>query len=337
MFIPVFFKKSKGMHSLIVFILCFLGLFRGRTVGRDVDLYYRNIARTDFNPQTWNFHTYFESGYNVLIASYNYLFTNPLFFIGLCDVFFVLAYNHYSKVKTKNACLCLFILHMLGYYLQSYNIIRQYFATGIMLLVLSLFDMENLKKKEIMVLCAIILFVGTFFHNTIYILLCLPLYHLIKNRFNKKWIYFGLLLGSFFIFQLDIVRTLLRRLDFFFINAKSNAYYYSALETGESEYSFLRALLDTSFLMYVVFEAKRINIYMFMLVAAQVFVNLFSSLDTLFVRVAVVLYILSIPFLTQIWEYSRKSRLVLMTYFLIIFINVLIKNYGNVQPYVFCF
>ena len=336
--IPVFVKSTRGWHNFIVFLLCFFGFFRGRTVGTDVDIYCRNIVRTTFDPQSWNFYTVFEPGYNILIAIYNAFFNNPLFFIGLCSVFFILSYNYYLKCKNEYASIGLFILYMLGYYLQSYNIIRQYFALSIMLLLLSKYDLDRLKKKELLFICILIILVGTLFHNAIYILLCIPIYHIIKDTWlNKKTWYYVVVIASYVIFYLDIVRIFLGRYNFFLINEKTNNYYSAALESTDSDYSMLRILLDTLFCIYIIFKTKRIDAYLFLMVVAQVFTNLFASLNPLFVRIPVILYIISIPLLVQIWVFGQKTKPILISYFLIIFINTLIKNYGMVQPYVFNF
>lgn len=335
-------KKKKQVYNVIIFLMCFFGLFRGRSVGLDVDKYCLNISRTTFNPSTWNYHPVFEDGYNILIAVYNTIFDNPLFFVGLCNVFFVLAWNHYNKKKNERFEIGLLALYLLGYYIQSYNIIRQYFALGLMLLILAKIDLENMKLKDHIILTVCIWIVGTLFHNSVYILMLIPIYYIIKScQLYNKMTCFILIATSAIVFYLDIISNALGVFsDLFFINEKTNGYYQSALigNVEEEEYSFLRIILDNTFLLFLLFRAKSIGVFAYLYIAGQLFINLFSPLNTLFVRISCVLFIVGIPFIVSVWDSgNRLDKLFILIYAAAIFINLLVKNYGLAQPYVFCF
>lgn len=332
------FPKRKDLVFLAMGLLCFFGLFRGETVGADVLIYCKNIERTTFAPSTWSYYTSFEPGYNIIIAFYNLFFSKPLWFIGLCNVFFVFAYYKYSKVKVKNILLSFFFVYMIGYYLASYNIIRQYFAISLCLLLATKFNFEDISTKKCINLAVCIIFIALMFHNTTLSLLSVFIYITLKKYIQDK-IFFAdmLLILSIVIYKLNIIPTYLGSLNLFLLNEKTTNYYYAAI-TGaveETGYSFLRILLDSSFVAFLMHKNKSINAYIFMMLVAQVFVNLFGSLNPLFARVPTVLFVLSIPIICKVWEEEKSSKAVIISYCIIIFTNLLIKNYGIVIPYMF--
>lgn len=340
--VVAFFVCNHKYYKFVIGILALLALLRNKTVGADVSLYCANIARTSFNPRSWNFYSEFEDGYNLLIACYNFLFSNPLFFVGLSTFCFIISWNQYNIKKSDSKYLGLILFYMLGYYVQSFNIIRQYFALGLLIPFLLKYDMESSNVRNNIIEIAIIVFIGTFFHNSIYILLLIPLYNLLKldTIFTKK-IYFSLCILTMFVFSAGIIRSYLG--DFssiYFLNDKANAYYQSSLSGSidESEYSNLRFIFDNIFLLFLIKKTKSFNIYAFLYIMAQLFINLFAPLNVLFVRIASVLSLLGLPYISKIWfESNKTTHFVISIYASIIFVNLLIKNYGFFEPYLFFF
>ncbi len=336
--------KLKRRYYFILFLLCFLGLFRGQSVGLDVLKYCINIRHTTFNPNSWNYYTVFEDGYNALIASYNYLIGGtPLFFIGLCNLLFIFAWNIYAKSKTNDYYVALFVLFFSGFYNQSFNIIRQYFALSIMLLVLSKVHLEGLNKVGVVMIIIVTIFVGTFFHNSIYILLFIPLYYFINHlKINIKILCYVLLLSSFVIFYLDVIKNILSSYGYFYlVNEKTNGYFQTSLEdfSESNDYSLYRIVFDNLFCLYVIYKSRHANIYLYLYILGQTFVNLFAPLNTLFARMSGVLLIPAIPAIVSIWSDagSNRNRLVVTLYLFVLFSNLMIKNYGQTIPYVFFF
>lgn len=334
--------KLKRRYYFILFLLCFLGLFRGQSVGEDVAKYCINIRHTSFDSATWNYYTVFEEGYNYIIAAYNcFIGGSPLFFIGLCSVFFVLSWNTYARNKISNYGVALFVLFFLGLYNQSLNIIRQYFALSIMLLIFTKYDLNNLKKNNILILITTILFIGTFFHNSIYFLLLIPLYTLFSkaNLIHKK-IFYLMIVGTTLIFYLGIVRKFLGEYStaLFLINAKTDTYFHTSLEeiNEANEYSIIRLLIDNAFCLYMIYKSPKLDIYAFLYMCGQIVINLFAPLDVLFARLSSVLVIPAIPAVVHIWT-NNKTKIVISCYLFIIFGNLIIKNYGATLPYAFFF
>ena len=336
-------KQKKVYYELLILLLCLMGLFRGQTVGTDVVAYSNNIRHTTFDSKTWNYETHFESGYNVLIACYNVIGSSPLLFIGLCNVFFLLCWSHYNKIKCIKYDIGLMTLYMLGYYMQSYNIIRQYMALGMMLLILSYYNVEKSKLRDDLLLLGAILTIGLLFHNSCLLFIIILLYKLVRYSFvNTKWFYVGGIITSALLFYSKIIRDLLGiyATGLFLLNEKSNTYFQHSLEgiAEEGEYSLYRMLFDTMFLIFLIMRTSTMNIYVYMFFCAQLFMNLFAPLNTLFARIPIVLVVASIPLIVNIWSSKgRIDKTVIILYFTIIFGNVLMKNYGDFQPYVLNF
>lgn len=331
----------KRRYYFIICLLCFLGLFRGQSVGVDVAKYCVNIKHTSFDPTTWNYYTVFEDGYNYIIAAYNCIIGGPpLIFIGLCSVFFVLSWDTYAKNKVSNYGIALFVLFFLGYYNQSYNIIRQYFALSIMLFILSKYDLEKINKKGNLILITTVLFVGTYFHNSIYLLLLIPLYSILRkaNLIQKKFFYI-MIAGTTLIFCSGVVRDFLGAYSsaFFLINAKTDSYFHTSLEDiiDANEYSVIRLLIDNAFCLYMIYKSPKLDIYVFLYMCGQIVINLLAPLDVLFARLSGVLIIPAIPAVINIW--NKKTKYVIIFYLFIMFGNLIAKNYGDTIPYLFFF
>ena len=337
-FISAFWGETKSWNKIVVILLCLFGLLRGETVGSDIQVYLSNIRHTTWSPLSWNYATNFEAGYNLFIACWNSISDNSLLFLGLNNTLFVLGINYYGKKKVKHYNLFLLFVYFLGYYVQSFNIMRQYFAIGLLLFILANFEIEKLRKIELLYISLLILAVGLLFHNTVLIALVIPVYYLIQNTpINKRQNYVLAIILSATIFYLDIIRFLLSDYSSLFVlNEKATIYYQSSFINEEEKYSLLRILLDNIFFLYLIYIYKKIDIYIFMLSVARVFINLFAPLNVLFVRIPTVLLIISIPLYVKLWyKHDHVTKGVILLYAILIFTNIMIKNYGKFQPYLF--
>lgn len=330
-------ETNEGLNKAIVVLLSFLGLFRDETVGLDVNLYISNIKRTTFNPYTWNYYTIFESGYNELIAFYNFFLPEyPMFFLGLTNVLFVYSIYMYGKCHTTKTILYFYLIFMFGFYMQSFNIMRQYFAISVFLLYLSKINFESMRKRDILICTCLTIAIGVFFHNSAFILILLIIYQsrLIKNL-HKIWL-FLLLVGSYLIFYLGLIKDMLAPLtNYFIINEKTNIYFNSAMNSIEpkDEYSIARLTLDTFFSFFVLWRTKKTDVYCFLFIMGQVYLNFIASLNPLFIRLSSWLFIIGMVVICKLYEESRFNKIVILLYCNLIFINILLKNYGKVIPY----
>lgn len=331
-------KYQNALNKVVIIALSLVGLCRGITVGIDVEKYVYNIERTTFNPNSWNAWTVFESGYNYVIACFNQLSDSAMLFIGITNVFFVVAMNVYARHKVERYNLFVLLLFLLGFYFQSFNIMRQYFAMSFMLIYLSYVDMENMTKRQIIVTLALTAFLFQFFHNSTLIMLVLLLYQLpaVRNASKKLWIY-ALLAVTYIIFYLGLIRSLMAPLmAYFVINEKTDGYMNTAmmLDEAEEQYSLFRLTLDTLFVSFIVFRVKRVNVYIFLYAVGQIYLNFMASLNPLFIRLSSWLFIIGLVGLCELYQKDKIAKPVIISYCFVIFINVLIKNYGGFLPYV---
>ena len=333
--VATYAKEQEGWNRIVVFFLCFLGLFRSESVGKDVPGYLVNIHYTTWNSNTWNYYTNFEDGYNILIALWNSLFDAPMIFLGLCNVVFVLSVNNFAKKNTENPNLFLLFLYLLGLYFQSYNIMRQYFALALILLSFAYIDIEKPTTIQKTILLISILIVGYFFHNSIFVFVVLFVYYLLPHKFITKKAYYVILLFSMFFFlSKNAIVYLEPYMPSFILNEKTTIYMHRALE-GEIEnvYSNYRIILDTIFVIYVVYIDKNKDVFTFLLVMSQIVLNIISPLNPLFARVSTNFLCVSIIVLTRIYKSNILQKNIVYSYCFIIFVNTLIKNYGNFIPY----
>lgn len=338
LFIPKDGIKAKLWNNCIILILALVGLLRNETVGLDVKKYIINIQHTTFNPTSWNFYTVFEPGYNILIALFNSIIDNPMLFIGLSNVLYVICLNKYAKAKTHDYNLVILLIFLLGYYTQSFNIMRQYFAISVFLLYASYVDLNHLTKKQFVMTFLLILFLGMFFHNSTFIMFFLLLYNIRIIRNNTKRIYlFILLICTYLIFYFHIIRQILEPLtSCFLLNSKTTAYFNAAMNEDNitDEYSIIRLTFDTLFALFVLFRIKKIDVYVFCYMIGQIYLNFSSSLNPLFIRLSSWMFIIGIIALCKLYNQSKLDKRIVLLYCIIIFINNLLKNYGGVIPYV---
>lgn len=333
-------KKNDVKYAVIICsLLSFFGFFRGQSVGTDVSIYCKNISHTTFDPVTWSHYTSFENGYNILIAVYNLFFDEPLYFIGLCNIFYIFAFYKYAKSKTTNICLALFFMYMNCFYLNSYNIIRQFFAMSICLLLLSNINLENTTKKENLIIGITVTLTALLFQNTVISLLSIFGY-----IYFKKWIYnkvtlFNLtIVISVAISGMDFVPNLLSGFsDIFLLNEKTTSYFQAAATGGveETGFSLLRIIIDSVFLIFISYKVCHIDAYLYMMYLGRLFINLIASINPLFDRVPMILFLLSIPLIEKVWKKDKLSKAVVFLYSCAIFINFMAKNYAVVIPYKF--
>ena len=337
-FISAFWGNKNIWNKIVVVLLCLCGLLRGKTVGDDVHTYLLNIRHTTWSSLSWNYATNFEPGYNFLIALWNSISDNGLLFLGMNNVIFVLAVNYFGRKQTRHYNLFLLFIYFLGYYVQSFNIMRQYFAISIILFFISNLELENLKRRDLLYISLITIVVGLLFHNTILSVLAIPFYYLFQNTpINKRKYFVLVILISFVIFYLDIIRNILSNYSSqFILNEKATVYYQQSFNKDEEVYSLVRIVIDNLFLLYLIYIHRKIDVFIFILTFSQVFVNLFAPLNVLFIRIPIILFIISVPFYVKLWykhDYVTKS--IILSYAIIMFVNILIKNYGQFQPYLF--
>lgn len=189
-----FLKRYKGL--LPVFLtLAFFSAIRD-DCGCDYDSYIIHILKIqDGQPN------YMEPGFQVLVNWIYRFHENPrmvIIVIGvLTSFFFTVAIWNQSEDKK----LSVFLLITWGYYIMTYNTIRNYLALSFMLCIIPL-----LHNKKYFLFSLLTIFIATFHKSALF---CIPVYILAsKITFTKKHIIPLILLGCFFLIMEQHIRQL---------------------------------------------------------------------------------------------------------------------------------
>lgn len=180
-------KNNKTILYSLLIIMLFLAVFRDSSIGTDTEVYIdifnysKNIKGGLFESGEYIFGyiTYFCSKYLNLICYYIIIYGTYLFAIG-CFV----------KKFSTNWGLSIFIFITCGFYTQSFNIMRQFWALGV-----SLIGVHYLLNKQSAKFW-LYLIISTFIHGSASILSIL---YFIRNIEIKKYIQFLIVAASFIL------------------------------------------------------------------------------------------------------------------------------------------
>lgn len=341
-----FTSNKNKIHKafLLLFILALLACFRADTVGTDTKNYLLTITRTTLSESSWNYVSEAEPGYNVILGICNFLGIAPRVVLGFFNLIYLIGIFKFSKSRKCSVLLFAGLSLLLCHYLQSLNAVRQYFAIGLLLIYLSINKLQNYWGQ--VKLMGAILLIGYLFHNSIWVLLIYPLYNIVNDKFDidrkeksLKKIYVIALVGTFILFYIDAFALIAETLQtLYMINDKATAYFQGAAEKVETRevYSMVRMILDNSFVGYLLFVSRKVNVYTFLFVFGQICVNLFAPINPIFTRLSVGLFVLGLPYVIDCYYKSkniRLTRMIILGYSLIFFCNYLIKGYGQIVPY----
>lgn len=346
MFLALSASKQKKYSYIILTTLCIIVFLREKTVGTDITDYSINFRKMNWNESTWNHLIPFEPGFNYFICFFkHYISNNPMICWGTIGVIYVICFYKFAKKYTNNINIALLSFYLLGTYFLVFNIMRQCFACAILLLIFTYINIEKPSPKNIIISIISIFFIGLLLHPTMYIFYTYLLYHLkpIKYLLTKKFMI--LLIGiSFIIFYTQaIIPFLASLIDSSSAEGKLINYAIRNIQNGEnSGFSILKILLITSFQIYLIIASPKVqNIFLFMGTCGVIFLNCFGILVVEFARVYELFMCLQIIYLSQIWTTIKNNKIglffkpILLLYLTIIFINILIKNYGEIVPYHF--
>lgn len=168
-------REKKILLFVLIFILSIISGFRGIEVGIDTSEYYRAIVNNF--PDSWLFG---EPGFRFLSSWIYKIFGDAKY------VFFIFSYVTNSLIimrlwdfRKKSNFSMMFFLYFLIYYLETMNIMRQFFAIAILFYCTKFLD----NKKYLLYLVSI--FLCTLIHKTsLLALLILFIYY--WNNLNKK-------------------------------------------------------------------------------------------------------------------------------------------------------
>lgn len=206
-------KNSKSIFWMFSFILLVIASIRGLSVGTDTLDYYedfRKATNTNFDAKQLSepIYSYWTYYCRTLTNSYDlWIFVNYGIMIGTIA---------WAIMKNSTyLLLSLFLFVTCGFYLASFNTMREYIATGIIMLMIHVLQFDKWKWKFLL-----LLLIGILIHNSTIIALSL----LLIRKFNLgKFRQIFFVLGSFVI-------------GFFFLSTLSdNLFVYLAPFMGRYE------------------------------------------------------------------------------------------------------
>lgn len=336
--------KNKIFIYTLLLVLCVIISFRGISVGTDTYGYSKAFKVLTSNPNTWDKYISFNPGFAYLCYLFkNYISSNPLDCWGLMGVFYVLSFYGLAQKHVKNVGVAVALFVLYGSFLLGFNIIRQCFALSVVMCVMLKVGIKPLSLRTKFLLLSLIVSVGYLFHSTMMIFAIVPFYHtrLIQWIMQKK-ILIIILIGSFVIFATGVmVEVVSSFLDTTGMEGKLISY-MSRVESEGSGYSIMKMVLVTVFHSYTIWVSKNVkNIFLFLGTIGIVFLNIFGVIVIEFVRVYEALMVFGLIYYAQLLtnkEYVSQNifyKPVLILYLLITYSNIILKNYGEITPYVF--
>lgn len=146
--ISIFIQKysiRKYLDTSILLILIALATLRGHSVGADTPTYleyYTNAISLKYHLDGLK-----EFGFYYLIYLLRLVTDNQIVFFLLISFLTYIPLFIFLKKTSKNISLSLFLYIVMGYYTQSFNIIRQSIAMSLILLALYFLSLRSYKKS----------------------------------------------------------------------------------------------------------------------------------------------------------------------------------------------
>mgnify|MGYP001219745625 CR=1 FL=1 len=339
-----YYYSEKQIAIIFLVVLAFLGFYRGITVGTDNLVYSMNFKFTNFDPNTWSAYTEFEPGFNFLIALFRrFISNNYLLFMGLMYVCWILAFYKLMVIFNEGYIYPIFIALCLGWLTTTpYNIMRQTFALSLYAFVLPL--LLNGRKCLYVLMCFVI---GFLFHRSVIVLAILGVVdnkYILKLILNKKLVILILALSYIFVFlKQPLVGFLNNHLSIFQFLGDRYIGYISHSEYEEESISKLSALLNTFMACLAVYSLDKkhrfYSIYVLFILCGTVFNNFLGSVFVIFMRVATNFTWIFIFCYSATLHHTKGLRGLILNntivfYCLLIYIKSLIKNFGDIVPYV---
>ena len=189
-FLKDYIRNSRLLAAFFILILTIVAAIRDLSVGTDTDGYYDAFisATTVDSLRT--------SADEPLFALYTYLcqqYLNYDWFMLINYGIMILSFLWVAFKKSTNLPLSVFIFITCGFYLGSFNGMREYIATAITFVALYVLESEIEKKNRLFFLLTII---ATLIHNTGLLVL---LVYFIRNRDIPNRIQLTIVVSSFII------------------------------------------------------------------------------------------------------------------------------------------
>ena len=191
-------RRSKiGRPCIIILsvLLAAVAIFRGELVGNDYESYIyvynhtNDFKATDLTGKT------IDVGFAALILLFKSFGFNFVVFFGFCYFVFWAGVLRLVKFLKVDEAYGIFFLFFLGYYFDSFNVIRQIMAIGMLLMFIPL-----LYKKKYVLFSLFIFLIYTLHKSVLLCLLLIPIYMISQKRDINKCLLAIVLLASYAVY-----------------------------------------------------------------------------------------------------------------------------------------
>ena len=340
--------RDKTVFYFFCILFAMIGLFRSHNVGTDCIAYSSAFRKITLNPNTWNLILPFEPGFNVLCALFKqYISSSPMLWWGIMSAFYTFNMGRFFRKYTSNINIALLLFYLLGTYMFSFNIIRQSFAFALLLVSFSAMNIEELRKRDFFKCMLVIVVCAILFHSVMYALLVVPFVALYMKKWNisKRFLFFMLAM-SFLAFYFNVaVNYVMGFVDQTGLEGKLINYAIRNAQIGEdSGYSILKVTFVSVWAAFLIKMCPvKTDLFLTLYIIGVVILNSFGNLVVEFARVYEIFNVFGIIYMARIWSMKRIGlqlylyRIGVIIYSVVLFVNLLIKNYGEIVPYEFRF
>ena len=229
----------------------------------------------------------------------------------------------------------------------SFNIIRQSFAFALLLDSFSAMNIEELRKRDFFKCMLVIVVCAILFHSVMYALLVVPFVALYMKKWNisKRFLFFMLAMSFLAFYFYVAVNYVMGFVDQTGLEGKLINYAIRNAQIGEdSGYSILKVTFVSVWAAFLIKMCPvKTDLFLTLYIIGVVILNSFGNLVVEFARVYEIFNVFGIIYMARIWSMKRIGlqlylyRIGVIIYSVVLFVNLLIKNYGEIVPYEFRF
>lgn len=315
-------------------------MFRGDMVGTDHPGYidvFKSITKE--NALTITALTRTELGYLYQMILFKFFSDNYVLFFGIQYLFFFIGFWRYCRYKKADTAWTLMLFFFIGFYLRSFNAIRQFAVIGMIL-----FFFPWLEERKYIRFSIIIIFISVFFHTSelVYLVLILVHYYISKNKSVGKLYPLAALLLSYslffmnhsFIYNIQLPGLMGERFDAYF-------------ESGETreEIGYMTAGVYTLYALIILYCAnmRKYAFEVYTIILSVIIFNIGNIIHITIARLSLDFMIVICPLSSlMIFDNKTKKRFVyalttVVVCIALFVVQFVISNNSDVKPYYYAF
>lgn len=195
-------RRSKiGIAGAIILsvMMAFVAFFRGDYVGSDYENYIyiynhaNNLKATDITGDT------IDIGFAALILFFKAFGFGHVVFYGFCYLVFWGGVIKYCRFIKADLIYSIFFFYFLGYYFNSFNILRQMMAIGIVLFII-----PQLYKRKYFIFIMLLILIALVHKSVLLCLLLVPIYIISQKKEINKTFLTIILICSYAIYYIGM-------------------------------------------------------------------------------------------------------------------------------------